>query len=95
MIEIKEAVQISLDALKGMPLLQGETPVELEEAELEDEGNGIYWVVTFSYPDPHAGIEMSGVGPNLAAVLRHKRAYKSVRLLASDGTVRGIKTVHV
>jgi hypothetical protein len=94
-IEIKEAVQISIDTLKKMPLLQGETPVELEEVELEDDANGAYWVVTFSYPDPHAGVEMAGVGPNLAAVLRNERSYKSVRLLASDGTVRGIKTVHV
>ncbi len=50
MIEIKEAVQISIDTLKKIPLLQGETTVELEEVELEDNVDGAYWVVTFSYP---------------------------------------------
>jgi hypothetical protein len=93
-IEIKEAVQRSIDALKDVPFLQGPTNVELEEVELEDDGSSVYWVVTFSYPDPNAGVEMSGVGPNLAAVLRNKRAYKAVRLLASDGSVRGIKSIH-
>ncbi len=95
MIEIKQAVEISLEALKNIPLLQGSAAVELEEVEMEkDNGDAAYWVVTFSYPDPNAGSELAGVGPNLAAVLRHKRAYKSVRILASDGSVRGIKTIH-
>ena len=79
---------------KTFPLLPGRTSVELEEAEMQDEGDSTYWVVTFSYPDPNASIEMSGVGPNLAAVLRNKRAYKSVRVLASDGSIRGIKSIH-
>jgi hypothetical protein len=92
MIELKEAVTKSLDALKGMSLVPEQSAIELEEAELEDGGN--YWVVTFSYPDPKAGVE-AGLGPNLSAVLRNKRAYKAVRLLAVDGTVRGIKSVHV
>jgi hypothetical protein len=91
MIELKEAVTKSLDALKGMSLVPEPSTVELEEAELE---GGNIWVVTFSYPDPKAGSEV-GFGPNLTAVLRNKRVYKAVRLLASDGSLRGIKSVHV
>jgi hypothetical protein len=91
MIELKEAVTKSLDALKDMSLIPEQSAVELEEAELEDGGD--FWVVTFSYPDPKAGVE-AGLGPNLSAVLRNKRSYKAVRLLAKDGSIRGIKTVH-
>jgi hypothetical protein len=93
MIELKEAVTKSLDALKGMSLVPEQSAIELEEAELEDGGN--YWVVTFSYPDPKSGVEAHIMGPNLSSILRNKRAYKAVRLLAVDGTVRGIKSVHV
>ena len=94
MIEIQNAVQISLDALQQIPLLQGRTSVELEEVEMENDGNSDYWVVTFSFPEPPSETEMPNAGPNLSALLRAKRSYKSVRLLASDGSVRGIKSVH-
>jgi hypothetical protein len=91
MIELKEAVAKSLDALKDMAIVPEPSTVELEEAELEDDGN--FWVVTFSYPDPKAGVE-ADLSPNLAAVLRNRRSYKAIRILASDGSVRGIKSVH-
>ncbi len=91
MIELKEAVAKSLDALKDMAIVPEPSAVELEEAELEDGGD--FWVVTFSYPDPKAGVE-AGLGPNLAAVLRNRRSYKAIRLLAKDGSVRGIKSIH-
>jgi hypothetical protein len=95
MIEIKDAIQKSLHALQEIPLIQGKSSVELEEVEMEGDGDSTYWIVTFSFADPNADVEMSGVGPNLAAVLRNKRSYKSVRVLASDGSVRGIKSIHV
>ena len=93
MIELKEAVSRSFNALKDMSIVPETANVELEEAELEDDGN--FWIVTFSYPDPNSGIDSEDAGPNLRAVLRNRRAYKAIRLLASDGTIRGIKSVHV
>ena len=93
MIELKEAVSRSFDALKEMSLIPEAASVELEEAELEDDGN--FWLVTFSYPDPNTEIGSEDAGPNLRAVLRNRRAYKAIRLLASDGTIRGVKSVHV
>jgi DNA topoisomerase VI subunit B len=93
MIELKEAVQRSFDALKEMAIVPPSVEVELEEAELEDGGD--FWVVTFSYPDPHPGIDTEGAGPSLRALLNKTRAYKAIRLLSKDGSVRGIKSIHV
>jgi hypothetical protein len=92
MIEMKEAVTKSLDALKGMSLVPEPSTVELEEAELEDGGN--FWVVTFSYPDPKADSEV-GFGTNLRTLMGKRRVYKAVRVFAADGSIRGIKSVHV
>jgi hypothetical protein len=76
-----------------MSIVPPATDVELEEAELEDSGD--FWVVTFSYPDPHPDIVPAGTGPSLRALMGKTRAYKAIRLLAKDGSVRGIKSIHV
>ena len=95
MIELKEAVQTSLGALRDLSLIPESTPLELEEAELEEDGS--VWVVTFSYPEPQTSPATSPaeeIGANLRAILGKRRAYKSVRVLAADGSVRGVKNVH-
>ena len=94
MIELREAVSKSLETLKGLGLTPSSVDVELEEAELEKDGNENFWVVTFSYPVPEPIHEAGEIGPNLAAILRKRRAYKEIRLQASDGVVRGLKTIH-
>jgi hypothetical protein len=93
MIEIKEAISRSYEALKDMALLPETTRVELEEAELEEDGK--VWVVTFSYPEPSPGTEPVDAGPNLRAILGNRRGYKAIRLQASDGSIRGVKSLHV
>jgi hypothetical protein len=93
MIELKEAVSRSLDALKNMALIPEATPVELEEAELENDGS--IWTVTFSYPDPQLDSDSGYHGTNLRALMGKRRAYKAVRVFAADGSIRGIKSVHV
>jgi len=92
MIELKEAVSKSLEALKNNALIPEETTVELEEAELDD--NGKIWTVTFSYLDPQQDPD-SGYGRNLRAIMAKRRTYKAVRIIAADGSIRGIKSVHV
>lgn len=92
MIELKEAVAKAFDAFRDMSFVPESTPVELEQAELEDDGN--FWVITFSYPDSAAVTGLEEVGPNLRAVLRNRRAYKALRLLSNDGSLRGIKSIH-
>jgi hypothetical protein len=96
MIELKEAVKTSLDALRGLSLIPESTPVELEEAELDDSD---FWTVTFSYPDerirmPATPAGAEEIGANLRAILGSRRAYKSVTIYAKDGSVRGIKNIH-
>ena len=92
MIEIKEAVSKSYEALKDMALVPETTGVELEEAELAEDGQT--WIITLSYPEPLKDPVLGDVGPNLRALLSHRRAYKSVRVQASDGRIRGIKSIH-
>ncbi len=75
MIELKEAVQRSFDTLKEMSIVPSPGEIELEEAELEDGGD--FWVVTFSYPDPHPGTITPGAGPSLRALMGKTRAYKA------------------
>jgi len=91
-IELKEAVAKAFEAFREMSLVPESTPVELEEAELEEDGT--YWLVTFSYPESASNSGLEEVGPNLRAMLRNRRAYKALRLLSNDGSVRGIKSIH-
>jgi hypothetical protein len=92
MIEIKEAVSNSYEALKAMALVPETAGLELEEAELAEDGK--IWLVTLSYPEPVKDPQLGEVSPNLRAMLSNRRAYKTVRVQASDGRIRGIKTVH-
>jgi hypothetical protein len=92
MIEIKEAVSKSYEALKNMSLVPESAGIELEEAELAEDGT--IWVVTLSYPDPIKDPVLGDLGPNLRSILSNRRAYKAVRVQASDGSIRGIKSIH-
>jgi hypothetical protein len=92
MIEIKEAVSKSYETLKDLALVPETAGVELEEAELAEDGT--IWVITLSYPEPPRNSVLADVGPNLRAMLSDRRAYKAVRVQASDGSIRGIKSIH-